>query len=147
MSITRTTAANHLHGQFENLAREIKQLSNGDNPTGYGPDVDAALRRLGKTQEELATATVDDGSAEDYFALAEYYCLRRILRRVATKVNIDANALAPEGNRNQVFKNVKDLFDMAKETIEALGYSVGDDTAWEFVRLGLDFVEPEVSDA
>lgn len=146
MAINRATIAVHLHTQFETLAREINQPATTDSASGYGPDIDAALRRLGKTTDELATATVEEGDVEACYALAEYYALRRFWRKLATKVNVGAAALAPEGNRQNVFENVGTLLKMAAETVEAFGYNLGDDTAWEFVRLGLDFIEPVVSE-
>lgn len=144
MSYTRAQAAAHLQTQFATLATEIGQATTGEAATGYGPDIDQALRKLGVAEADLAAATVADADVGPYLALAEYYALRRFAGRLATKVDLP-NTFAREGDRRTVFDNVRALLKLAKETVEDYGYSVGVVPSWDVLRLNLDFIEPETT--
>lgn len=144
MTITRAEAALYLDTQFGNLAREVMQVTNDDSAVGYGADIDQALRKLSYVESDIATAIVAADYRDVYFALADYYALRRFARLLATKVDI-GQAHVREGDRNRVFDNVLKLLEMAETTIEEYGYSVGSGSGWELARLTLDFLEPDVS--
>lgn len=148
MTITRSNAASYLDSQFANLASEIVQAATDDSATGYGPDIDAALRRMDVAEADLAAATVEDVDRVEFYALCDFTCLSRMARRLATRV--DSGALVPEGDRQKVFENVKALLDAAAATIEAYGYTAGTDTggdsggaaAWGYLDVNTDWVEP-----
>lgn len=120
MTLARTDIANYLNGQFSALAVSVGQSA---TPlTGYSPDIDNALRKLGKTEAELATATVDDSLRDAAFALGEYYAAKRIWRQLGDRVN------HTQGESTMNFtdqrKNAKDMMDDAANLCAALGYIV-----------------------
>lgn len=147
MTITRAQAATYLDSQFSSLATEIGQTLRNDTATAYGPDIDAALRRMGVAEASLATATVEDTARVAFYALCDYNCLRRMARRLATRV--DSGALVPEGDRERIFDNVTEMLAEAKMFVTALGYGPEGDvsaanasTLWGYVDLNTDYVEP-----
>jgi hypothetical protein len=143
MSMTRTQAAAYLESQYSNLRKEILQALTDASATGYGPDIDQALRKLDVVEADLATATVEDADVRVFLALCDYYCLRRMARRAATKVDLP-DTFAREGSgRESISRNVRELLKEAKATLDSMGISLGDDDAWQMIRLNLDFVEPE----
>lgn len=150
MSITRGQAATYLDSQFDNLATEIGQTLRNDTAAAYGPDIDAALRRMGVAEAALATATADDDRRVVYYALCDYYCLRRMARLLATRV--DSGALVNEGDRQLVFDNVMTMLAEATATVTALGYGPESDAGaanagalWGYVDYNTDYVEPSGS--
>lgn len=152
MSVTRANAATYLHSQFANLATEVGQTTTDAASTGYGPDIDAALRMMSVAEDDIAAATVDDGDRRDFYALCDYTCLSRMARRLATKV--DTGGLVAEGDRQKIFENVKALLDDAAELISELGYAAGNAggdsgagtaAAWGYVDYNADWVEPACS--
>lgn len=142
MTINRTQAAAHLRAQFDVLASEIGQTSNDDSATGFGPDIDAALRRLGTAQADLAAATVTDANAVAFLALCEYFALRRISRKLASYTEWRAGDVV--GKENQVFEQVKAMMAEAAEQCAGLGYPMDGTPAWGVSSFTLDFIEPGV---
>jgi len=145
MSITRAAAAAYLRSQFSNLATEIGQTTHDDTSLGYGADIDAALRRLGVAESDLATAEADDADRIEYYALCDYFCLQRMARQLTTRV--DSGALVQEGDRQRVYDNVRALLAEATAVIERMGY--GPETfgqagagLWGAVDFNLDYIEP-----
>ena len=142
MTLTRTEAAAILHADMQSLAAEVRQTTSDAAATGYGPDLDKALRRLGTAESSLSSATVADSDVPAFLALARYYALSRFAARVATKV--DTGATAVEGDRNTIFDNVKELLDAAAEECAGFGYPVDKAAAaTSLIALNLDFLEPE----
>jgi hypothetical protein len=141
MTISRTNVATYLHTQFSNLAASVGQAASDGGATGYGPDIDAALRKLGTSESDLATATVEDSYRESYFALAEYYAARRFWRQLGDRVN------RRTGNNTFDFshqlKTAKAIMDDAASRLAGLGYDVSG-TGWTVGDLNLDWLEPEV---
>lgn len=144
MAITRTQVASYLHSQFVRLAAEVKQTAADDSPTGYGPDIDQAFRKLGVAYADLATATIDDLKDADLFALARYFALLRFAALVSTKVDQDAG-FAMQSGRSGVFRSVMDLLKEAKAELVVLGYLPAEDGsggAFALIDLNLDYLEP-----
>ena len=144
MSTTRDQIAAHLNRHFSHLAAEINQIARSDTADGYGPDIDRALRALGNAEADIATAAIADASIVAGLALADYFALDRFARQLSTKV--DTRAYATEGNRDRIFDNVIALRELARETVEDAGYSIGGAggaSAWGLTNLSLDYIEPE----
>jgi hypothetical protein len=144
--ITRLAAAAYLDGQYDNLAREINQLEHADGADGYGPDIDQALRSLGTPEDQIELAAVENAEVLVYYALCDYYALRRFARQLATKVDTGLPAqFALEGDRPRVFENVMDLLAEATARVEEYGYPGGvpdelSQSGWEYVSLNLGYL-------
>lgn len=139
MTISRTQLANYLDAQFSGLATAIGQDS--DTEEGYRPDIDAALRKLGKTESELATATVEDSQGEAVFALVEYYAARRFWRQLSDRANVKVDD--SQFDYKQVLLNVKTLVDDAAAAVATLGYSVSAGS-WGIVDFSADWIESAI---
>lgn len=142
MTINRDAVAAYLDTQFSSLASAVAQSDSSADASGYGADVDAALRKLGKTESELATATVADGSRDVYFALAEYYAARRFWRLLSDRVNMKVDD--SQFDYRYMLTNAKVLVDEAQAQCVALGYDV-QGGGWTAGYLNLDWVENEVA--
>ncbi|MGP1664476.1 MAG: hypothetical protein ACTS5I_00885 [Rhodanobacter sp.] len=140
MTVSRADIAEHLNSQFSSFASAIGQADSDDGITGYGPDIDLALRRLGKARSELTTATVEDSQDEAVFALAEYFAARRLWRHMSSNINFTADGSV--FSFQYTMAAVKALMDDAKAECQALGYDVSSD-GWSVGWLNLDFLEPE----
>lgn len=138
MSIARTDIANYLHAQFSGLAAAIGQTDVDDSATGYGPDVDEALRELGKSESELGTATVKEGQRKAAFALASYFAARRFWRRLGDRVNHTMGETKFDFADQR--KSAKEMMEDAAAECASLGYAVRDE--WSSGWLNLDWSEP-----
>jgi hypothetical protein len=138
VTITRANIANYLDEQFSKLAAAIEQDS--DVVFGYAPDINAALRKVGKLESELATATVADSQRDTVFALAEYYAARRIWRQLGDRINFSADGTSV--NYQHMLANVKAIMEDAASKLAVLGYDVTGQ-AWGLGWLNLDYLEPE----
>lgn len=138
MAITRQNVADYLNDQFSALATSIGQ--NATPSTGYKPDIDNALRQLGKSESELPSAEIADGSRAVYFAWAEYFAARRIWRQLGSQVDhtMGETSIKYGGQRDQA----KAIMDDAAAQLTALGYNVTG--GWGVGTLNLDWLEPEV---
>lgn len=128
----------HLQNQFSALATETGQATT-DTAAGYGPALDAALRELGYTADQLADADTTDAQDGDYLALAEYYALVRFARSLVVKVNVSVDAPAVRKDRNQAYQGVLKLIELSKADLEDRGYLA---SSWSMGYLNLDFLEP-----
>ena len=138
MTISRSAVAFYLDEQYSSLASVIGQV---DDPTvGYRPDIHSALRRLGKTESELASATVEDGSREIYFALAEYYAARRIYRHLSSNINVivDGSSFSFQ----YALAHAKSLMEDAAAKLAPLGYDVTG-SGWTIGYVNQDWIEAE----
>jgi hypothetical protein len=142
MTINRTQAAAHLDSQFSVLASEIGQVTTDDTALGYGPDIDQALRKLGKSEDAIATATVANSDAAAYLALAEYYALRRFWRALAIKITMSVDGIG-SASESHMFDHLSKLVEEAAEVAAGLGYPVGAVPTWSLGSINLDFIEPE----
>lgn len=142
MAIPRSAIALYLDSQFSELAASVNQTDSSDGATGYGPDIDNALRVLGKTESELADATVEDGQRSAIFALAEYFALRRFLRKLGGRVNFSGGD--ESYNFTDQRAHVKAMMEDAKKECAALGYDVSGD-GWIVASLNLDWMEAELT--
>lgn len=142
MTITRDHAAAYLDSTFASLASAVAQSDTSEGSTGYGSDIDNALRKLGKTESELATATVADGDRDDFYALAEFYAARRFWRLLSDRVNMKVDD--SQYDYRYMIANVEKIADVAKAQCVALGYDV-QGGGWSAGWLNLDFLEPETA--
>jgi hypothetical protein len=141
MSVSRSAAAAYIHSRLANLAGEVQQVATDASATGYGPDIDQALRRLGTGESSLASASVADSLSRAYLTLCQYYALDRFAGLLSTKVDFGATAV--EGDRDTIFDNIERMLERLAKELKGLGYPVDEAVAWSFGRLGLDFIEPE----
>lgn len=145
MAISRTQAAAYLSSQFSAFASAIGQTESDDTPSGYGADIDNALRDLEVTEANIPTATVAEADRRSLFTLAEYYAARRMWLRISTKAN---SRLGPASvDYQHVLGAIKAIMDEAAGRAASLGYTVSTEASWAFVRLNLDYLEPEATDA
>lgn len=140
MTLSRDDLAAHLDTQFSSLASATQQTDSTDGASGYGPDIDLALRRLGKSRSELATATVEDDQDEAIFALVEYYTARRLWRQFGVLINVKVDDSQFDYKQAQL--NAKTMMDEAKAECQSLGYDVTGG-GWSSGWLNLDFLENE----
>lgn len=143
MTISRAEIAGYLATQFSSLAAAVGQTDSDASATGYGPDIDNALRRLGKSRSELDNATVEDSQEEAVLTLAEYYAARRFWRRLGDRVNhtMGETRYDFDGQR----KSAKEMMEAAASECAALGYDVAN-IGWSSGYLNLDYLEPEIAE-
>lgn len=139
--LTRAALTAYLAAVFAPIAKETATLSS-DTSDGYGLPINATLRRLGTVESLLSTGTVADGQEDAAYALAEYYSLLRFWRLLATRVDMPATGMMTP--RSQIFRQVADLLEDARKRCESLGYPITDASSSSMIRLGLDYIEPEV---
>lgn len=139
MSISRANVATYLDEQFSSLAAAVGQ--NATPATGYKPDIDNALRKLGKTESELATATATDAQRDAVFALGEYYALERFSRLLADRVNHTMGETKLDFTAQ--LAHVEKLLARAERKLTALGYDVNG-SGWTIANMNLDWLEPEL---
>lgn len=142
MSVTRSDIAAYLDSQFSALASAIGQSANSAASDGYGPDINLALRKLGKARADLATATVEDTSEETVYALAEYYAARRIWRQLSANINVKVGD--SQFDYKTAIATAKELMQDAAAVCAALGYDVAAES-WSAGWLNLDYLEPETA--
>lgn len=142
MTVSRADIAQYLDSQFSALATAIGQDT--DLNIGYEPDINLALRKLGKTRSELATATVEDSQEEAVFALAEYYAARRLFRQFGANINVKMDDSQFDYKQAQV--NAKTMMDEAAKVCASLGYDTSA-SGWGVGWLNLDFIEAEAAEA
>ena len=138
MTVSRANIANYLDGQFSKLAAAIEQ--NSDPMFGYKPDIDNALRKVGKLESELPTVTVADSQRDTVFALAEYYAARRIWRQLGDRIDFSADGST--FTFRYMRDNAKAVMEDAASKLAVLGYDVTGQ-AWTTGWLNLDYLEPE----
>lgn len=137
MSMTQAAAATYLGGQLGVIATAVGSAS-------YADDIAQALRRLGVSEADLATAVIADADRGAFLALAEYYALRRFARMLVAKANVSIDGLG-SAQYAQMFDNVKELMGEAAASAAGLGYPVDAVPAWGLGSINLDFIEPEVT--
>lgn len=119
MSIAVGDIATYLDGQFHTIATAVGQDS--DPLTGYQPDIDDALRQLGRAESELGTA-VDDADRDAVFALSRYFALRRFASLLSDRVNTSTGKVSYNFSNQR--DHVRAMMDQAARTCAALGYEV-----------------------
>jgi len=143
MAITRSNAADYLDARFSALATGAGQTATDDSADGYGADIDDALRDLSVAEADLSSATVAESSRRAYYALCEYYAARRFWIRYAAKGNVRLGPAAQ--SYESAVSALKAIMDDAQDRAATEGIAVSSATDWALVRLGLDFIEPEVT--
>jgi len=103
----------------------VRQPAADDTAAGYGPDIDEALARM-STDDIIELDTWNEVNA--FNVIARYYALSRFATLLATRV--DGENYAIEGDREQIFQNIKDLMTLANKEALAYGYvlAVTDDS-------------------
>lgn len=139
----RADALTYLQNQFAGLAYVTGQATT-DTPAGYGPAIDQALRALGYTSDQLATADVADTSTVDYLALADYYALVRFSRALVVSVDEERQTGSGRRSRENLAGKVTALLEESRKALGDLGY-LG--ATWESGALSLDFLEPSTETA
>lgn len=140
MTINREAVALHLATQFSNLASLIGQ--NATPLTGFAPDIDDALRRLGYAEVDLATAEVEDVRRNAVFALASYYAARRLWRQLSDRVNIKVDDSTFD--YKNVVASVQQIMQDAARACRVEGFDVSS-SGWAAVDLNLGWAEPRSS--
>lgn len=137
MAVTRAQAAAYLHSSFALFATEAGQTTFDAAATGYGPDIDNALRVLGYAEAALATAEVPDSDRARYFALLDYFAARRLWRRLGVRVSV---SLGPASiSYANLHANLLAIFRDAEAALIPLGLSGGWSTGnWNFDWLDID---------
>lgn len=135
--MTRAGLLAYLQSLFGSLAVET-QTPLTDTETGFKYPLDAAFRRLGVAEADLATA--ETTSVEAAQALGEYFSLRRFRALLAARMDFDATGV--QGPRSQPFEHVSALLEEAADRCAATGYGVGGDEGATHVRWNLDYIEP-----
>lgn len=143
MALTRVHAELYLNGEFNPLATAIGLTPIDVATTGFGPDIDNALRMLGVVEDDLSTATVADGKRTDYYALLEFFFTRRAWRWLSDRADWTAG---PDSARfgNQL-ENIRKLYEAARKKVEALGYDV-EGSGWAVGWWNADYLEPSAED-
>jgi hypothetical protein len=136
--VERADALIHLQNQFAPLASVVDQPTT-DSAAGYGPALDQALRKLGYTADQLATAVVPDADVLDYLTLAEYYALERYALWFTVAVDEERQFGSGTRRRDNLAGKVTALLTERRAALTELGY-IG--TVWEGGALVLDFLEP-----
>lgn len=142
MTVTRSDIADYLDSQFSSLAEMIGQ--NDDPDTGYLFDIDQALRKLGKTRSELATATLEDSQEQDAFVLARYYASERLYTQLSSFANTKVDD--SQFDYKNVLASLAGIVDKALARCQQLGYDVSGE-GWSIGYFNTDWVEPEVTEA
>jgi len=143
MAIDRTAAAAYLSSLFVSFSAEIGQASEGATSTGYGGDIDNALRDLDVTEANLATATVAETQRRLFFTLLEYYAARRMWIRYGARGSERLGPRATDWKGSQ--EAIKAIMDDAAARAAAGGVTVDSASSWTLSRLNMDFLEPEES--
>jgi hypothetical protein len=149
MTIARSTVLAKLVSLFSSFATAAGQALATDSSTGYGPDIDDALRELGYEESELATAAVDEADRKDYFVLVEYFAAHRLRIQISSIPDI---RLGPQSESyGKVIDAITAIENDAKNFAAALGYSLDGETTWTTAQWSSDTIEPrstwDVSDS
>lgn len=116
-----------------------------DTKGGFGSAIDSALREMGYTQDELATADVAAADVRAYLALCDYYALKLLKTYLAGDVDIAASAADGQVNkkRSQAYAMTDGLLKDAREEVVRLGYLESD---FELFKLNADYLEPAAAE-
>jgi hypothetical protein len=136
--MNRMAVLGYLAAEFAPLAAAAGVTATDDGP-GWAMAIDAAFRPFRVPQSGLATASVDDVYADDLLAVAAYYGLRTLCRRLAVAVDIKVDQPAVMKTRSQLSAHAQRLLEQAEVDITSRGYGP---RVFTESRLGLDFLEP-----
>ncbi len=147
MSVTRANATTYLENRFSELRTAAGMLAT-DSATGWGPPIDDAFRALGKTEDQLATATATDAQRDDFLALLRYCGLARLRQALAVKVDVSVGDPDTSVKRSQMVAVVAAMLKEAKAEVEAKGYGEAADQ-WGVgnLRLGYSAYDPDEEEA
>lgn len=146
MTISRTAAAAYLSSQFSALAGEVGQTATDDSATGYGPDVDNALRVLGVAEADLAAYAVAEADRTKYFVLLDAFAARRFCNQLAYSINVSLGPQSESG-ASTAAQRVCELADAYARSAAELGVPIDgvDADAWQVGTLTADWQEPDGS--
>ena len=140
--MNRASALTYLTNEFADLATDSGLIS-GDLTAAYNTAIDNSLRQLGYVEADLSTADVAQTDITKYLALLEYFALKRFVRLLSTRVSVSLPGPA-SAQRNQAFSQVQSLLNAAREDLADMGIDPGGASSFEFGRLNLDFLEPDL---
>jgi hypothetical protein len=127
--------------KFTELAT-VAQCDTGDSRAGFGSAIDSALREMGESEGDLATAEVDAADVPAFLALCDYYALKLLkvyLAPNAVDIAYTANDGTVNKKRSQTMAAVDSLLADAREEVKRLGYL---DSDFEIVAYNTNWIEP-----
>lgn len=141
--MTRSEALAYLQARFNRLATEAG-MGTADDSSGYGPVLDGALRLLGFSTAQLATANVASADEAKYLSALQYEALRHVQRQVVMRVDISLDGPQVSKSRSQFVRNLAAM--LAEARTECASYGLIDtQPAITIGRMTLDFLEPEAT--
>lgn len=112
-----------------------------DTVTGYSPVIDLAMYAVGAS--DPSTYVVPTADDMKFRIALRYHAIRIAMSIAATAVDASVDAPLTSMKASQIMKNLKDLFEFAKEDYESYGLGASN-VGW--VRWNLDFQEPSDDD-
>jgi hypothetical protein len=134
----RVAALAYIAGEFTTLATEA-DVTVTDTSAGFKTAIDTALRELGYSESDLASADVPTSLTNDYVKLLDYYALVKLARSLAIYADVRVDAPTVEKKKSQIYANVMKLLGLAKADIETLGYGLAEYTSG---FINFDYLEP-----
>lgn len=125
--MTRAQALKYLK-PYNAPATASGQTALTDSDDGYGPALDNALRAVGYSEDQLATADVPGSKVPLFLVALKMYALEGIVAGFTLAVDVSANRNAlVDKKRNQLFRNAETLYEKAKKDAAQYGLAPGSD--------------------
>jgi hypothetical protein len=139
--MNRTAATTYLTEEYRELATNAK-FTTQQTTDAYNIAIDMSLRYLSFEESALSTADVAQADVLKYYALLDYFALKRFLKLLS--ILFDVTLPGPlQALRSQAFKNVGILLERAESELANKGIVIGgNDSGYQLGRMTLDFLEP-----
>lgn len=137
----RAGATTYLTSEFGELATDAR-FTDQHVADAYSAAIDMALRQLGFSETDLATAVVGDDMVLSYLTLLQYYALKRYARVLSVRFDVNVSG-AMQAMRSQAYGQVKTLLAEAEQQCLNYGFDVNG-PAFQMGRVTLDFNEPSL---
>lgn len=137
----RSAAMTYLSDEYRELATDAK-FTDSQTESAYNTAIDMSLRQLGVQETDLPTATIDQPQIIAYYALLDYFSLKRFSRLLSIRFDVNVGNNSLFAYRSQAFKAIQQLLQDAEERLLKLGYDVGGGPSFQMGRINLDFNEP-----
>lgn len=141
--MNRSDSVTYLSEQFGTIAAELGVTAT-DTTAGYKAPIDTALRLVGITETDLATAEVT-ANIVTYQTALDFTTLQYLWRKASVRVDITVGTPAVSKKRSQVFAQIGDMLKAARSAAEDAGVLDGA-ASWQAGRIGLDYLEPSLAD-